>query len=318
MINYRDLQPNQYNRRNFLQTVPLAAAGISLPFTALNAQPQNKQTGGIFEVAIASWSFNRLLPSYRPVYRQRGKDILKQMHLMDYPQFIAKLGVHGLELSDHQIPSYSIDFLLTFRKRIKEAGCHVTSVMHPGGNYATTNRREWIQTIIEAQKVVTVAGMLGARLVRCDIGMGYDQPHGMNQLVAATKEILTVARDYNIILATENHGQVAEKPDAIIRLVEAVNEPDFGVVADFRNFGDAVRAYGMKRFAPYAVGASAKGITHDANGEETTYDFPMCIDILKQSDFQGVLAVEFEGPGDQLNGVKNVLRLIDKYWYEKI
>ena len=64
--------------------------------------------------AVASWSFNRLLPSYRPRYRRRSQDIMKQINLMDYPQFIADLGVKGLEFSNHQIPTYGEDYLSVF------------------------------------------------------------------------------------------------------------------------------------------------------------------------------------------------------------
>ena len=65
---------------------------------------------------------------------------------------------------------------------------------------------------------------------------------------------------------------------------------------------------------PYAhVVCHAKGLEFDAQGRETKFDFPKCVEISKQAGFKGVYSIEYEGPGDPYLGVQKVLDELVKY-----
>ena len=50
----------------------------------------------------------------------------------------------------------------------------------------------------------------------------------------------------------------------------------------------------------------------DEEGKETTIDVEKCLNILKDSGFDRYLSVEFEGKGNQREGVKKTLALLKK------
>ena len=55
-----------------------------------------------------------------------------------------------------------------------------------------------------------------------------------------------------------------------------------------------------------------KSYDFDAEGKETTIDVERCLNILKDTGFDGYLVIEFEGKGNEREGVKKTLALLRK------
>ena len=68
--------------------------------------------------------------------------------------------------------------------------------------------------------------------------------------------------------------------------------------------------YGM---APYAAVCHAKALDLDENGEVPEWDFGRCMKIMKDAGFDGYYSAEFEGKGDQYQGVVGNLSVIRRY-----
>jgi hypothetical protein len=59
---------------------------------------------------------------------------------------------------------------------------------------------------------------------------------------------------------------------------------------------------------PYAYSVChARGLTFDAQGKETGFDFPRCVRIAQAAGFKGVYSAEFGGPGDPYEGTQHVI-----------
>ena len=79
---------------------------------------------------------------------------------------------------------------------------------------------------------------------------------------------------------------------------------------------------GVEELMPYAKGVSAKSHKFDADGNETEIDFPRMFDIIKKSNFKGIVGIEYEGglmhaqgmPGYLSNedGINATKKLIEK------
>jgi sugar phosphate isomerase/epimerase len=137
----------------------------------------------------------------------------------------------------------------------------------------------------------------------------------------------------------ENHGRFAQDSRRVEKLVIAVDHPNFGVLIDMGNFVcvDEDNSVAVGRLAPYAFHCHAKDFhlkpgtaTFPGTGWNVSRggnywrgaiighgDVPLmsCIRALKQSGYDGVMAIEFEGMEDPLTGValgqENLLKLID-------
>ena len=83
-----------------------------------------------------------------------------------------------------------------------------------------------------------------------------------------------------------------------------------GTLPDFGNFcvkresggnwdGKCIEEYdkykGVEEMMPYAKGVSAKSYDFDADGNETTLDYPRFMKIVKDAGYTGYVGVEFEG-----------------------
>ena len=51
----------------------------------------------------------------------------------------------------------------------------------------------------------------------------------------------------------------------------------------------------------------------DKEGKEISIDVGRCINIFKKVGFDGFLSIEFEGKGDEYQGVESTIKLIRTY-----
>ena len=64
-----------------------------------------------------------------------------------------------------------------------------------------------------------------------------------------------------------------------------------------------IRYWGLELMAPYAIGVHAKMYEFDEDGNDTRIDVARCVDIFKRSGFDGYWGIEYEGAGDDHQGV---------------
>ena len=70
----------------------------------------------------------------------------------------------------------------------------------------------------------------------------------------------------------------------------------------------------MQKLLPFAKEIHAKTYQFDADGEETSIDYQRCMNLIKSSDFEGPLVVEYEGNGEQVKNSLKTRELILKYF----
>ena len=66
---------------------------------------------------------------------------------------------------------------------------------------------------------------------------------------------------------------------------------------------------------PYAKGVSAKAYNFDENGEIPQIDYRKMLQIVKDSDFEGYIGIEYEGENlSEHEGILATKALIEKVW----
>jgi sugar phosphate isomerase/epimerase len=167
---------------------------------------------------------------------------------------------------------------------------------------------------------VEFTGELGIRMMRVDVG-----PVVMNHVIQYSRvfdfnidllsrfygQVCDAAEEAGIKVSFENHGWFAS--DATVMRALLAAEPRLMVCLDLGNFPGNVREANVREFAPRTLFVHAKTYVFDEAGEERYMNYRQMLQDLKAAGFDGWLSVEFEGPGSEIEGVKNTVALLEKY-----
>lgn len=134
--------------------------------------------------------------------------------------------------------------------------------------------------------------------------------------IAALREIIPIAAQLRLPVVIENHWGISTRPEPILQVVDALNTPWLGTCPDFGNFPRSVdRYHGLRLLAPKALHAQAKSWRFDRNGEERSIDYQRALAILREARYDGPIAIEYEGPENDLEACLRTRALILKHWH---
>jgi sugar phosphate isomerase/epimerase len=238
-------------------------------------------------------------------------DYISAMKLMK------ELGIKGVTLNDIWLKSYDNAYLDRIKQAAKENDVVIVGLICEG-NLATDDeaaRKKWID---EDAKKMRAAAYLGGHIVRFNLGGTGDPARdgtvGVERVIAAFNELLPLARELNVKMTIENHGGVSAKADWIIRIIKGTDPKWVGSCLDLKNWPKEVMYEENAKLAPYAYHVHAKAHSFSPDGEETTVDYSRVLRMLQDAKYSGAVSIEFEGPEDQIEGVKKTRDLIRKYW----
>ncbi len=227
------------------------------------------------------------------------------------------LGMKGVTLNDIWMKSYDKPYLDQIKKAAKDNGLIIAGLICEG-NLSTTDEQRWKAQVDEDAMKMKAAAYLGAKIVRLNLGGLGDQEKddtiGTDNCIKAFNQLLPLAKELKIKMTIENHGGPSKKADNILRIIKSTDPKWVGSCLDFRNWPADVLYEENAKLAPYAYHNHAKAYNFDEKGEETSVSFERLLKMLKDARYQGAVSIEFEGPGDQLEGVKKTRDLILKYW----
>jgi len=275
------------------------------------------------KLGVSSYSYSSLVKAGR----------LSQLEVIAQAR---ETGFEVIEFSTLTLPPGETP--LTFAPRIREAcdraGLPVVNYTI-GADFLTGSGGDWKAEVERLKDEVRVAKILGAPGMRHDATRGFPAGHGgargfddaLPTLIRGCRAVTEFAADLGIRTMVENHGYFCQDSDRVEKLVNGVNHPNFGLLADMGNFlcadEDPVRALG--RVMPYTLHVHAKDFhVKSGNGPNPgrgwfrsraghylrgsiighgEVPIAQCLGILKRAGYDGVLSIEFEGLEDPLTGI---------------
>jgi sugar phosphate isomerase/epimerase len=114
---------------------------------------------------------------------------------------------------------------------------------------------------------------------------------------------LPYAAEKGVLLALENHGGITATPEQLLRLVQGVKGPNFGVNLDTGNFHGEDPYADLARLAPYAVNVQVKTEIQAAGKKKEDADLKRLIGILRDAGYRGYVALEYEATEDPKTAV---------------
>ncbi len=277
--------------------------------------------------SVTSYSFQKLINS--------GE--YSQLTLVEK---VKDMGFDAIEFTDLIVPEGKTE--LEYAKQIREEadriGIEISSYT-VGADMLNGSDGDLDKEIERIKGKVDVAEVLGTKFMRHDAGWGYKDERksymGFNEalpvFIKGCKAVTEYAKTKGIVTMIENHGFFCQDSDRVEKIVCGVGDPNFGVLFDCGNFlcADENPVIAAGKLANYVKYVHAKdflirsGMLYDpgcgffrtrgGNYLRGTIvgqgDAPVkqCIEVIKNSGYDGYFSVEFEGIEDNIPAVEQGL-----------
>jgi len=165
------------------------------------------------------------------------------------------------------------------------------------------------------KKWVEHTSRLGGKTIRIFAGgleKGDTEEKARARCVEAIQEACDYAGKYGIYLALENHGGIVATIDQMLAVVKAVKHDWFGVNFDTGNFHSPDPYADLTKLAPYAVVCQIKTEIQRMGMKKEPADLKRLTDILREADFRGYIALEYEAEEEPKTGVPNAIEKLKK------
>ena len=277
------------SRRTFLKTVGAAAAVTGFGPSAAAIEPIKRRGGPQMKLSLAAYSFRKYLTDYR----RGGANATKgTMTLDDFVDLCADYGLPGTEITSYYVPEPVPDrYLQRLRRRALLAGLTVSGTAI-GNTFTHPPGAERDREIAYTKRWIDRAADMGAPTIRIFAGnlqKGTTEAQARQWTIDAIRECCDYAGTKGVILALENHGGIVTTAEQLLSIVKAIDSEWFGITWDSGNFRSEDPYAELKMAAPYAVTAQIKV---KVGGKPA--DLPRVVQILKDANYRGWLALEYE------------------------
>lgn len=237
-----------------------------------------------------------------------------------------EMGFDAIEFTDLCPPEgiTESEYALMLRKESERVGLPIASYTI-GANFI--NCENFDEEVKRLKNKVDIAALLGAKVMRHDATDGFrgieHSFKGFDQalpiLAEGCRKVTEYAAEKGISTMVENHGYFSQESTRVEKLVNAVNNPNFGLLVDVGNFAcaDDYSPVAVGRVAPYAKHVHVKDFyVRSGNGINPGRGFFMsrggnylrgaivgqgdipvlqCLRALKRENYDGYVSIEFEG-----------------------
>lgn len=303
------------SRRQFLAT---SASSIATARLTPTLAADKTELPARMKFSLSAYSFNRLLP--RNWYTRGRKPTAGKKTLFDVIDFAAVAGFDAVELTAYYFPKPLDPLMASEIKRYAFARGLDISGSAIGNDFCLADGPELESELALARQWLEYSQQLDAPVIRIFAGKvpkGDELGPTISRCAANIRSLLPDAERAGVVLALENHGGITAQPDDMLQLIEEVGEsPWFGVNFDGGNFAIPDPYAGLEKIAPFAVNAQLKvAIRREPKGAKEPADLARTIGILRDANYRGYVALEFEEAVDPYEAIpplaNDIRRLID-------
>ena len=302
-------------RRHFLKTSlqsGFALAGFGLleinPLTA--AEPFRRAGAPRLHLSLAAYSFRDYFQNAKPK-ADGSAEPGKRINLFEFIDYCAEHGCQGTELTSYYFPEeVNHEFLVRIKKHAFVRGINISGTA-VGNNFTVPAGPKRDQETANVRKWIDYAAIMGAPHIRIFAGAppaGVSPGQAKSLCISAIEECCDYAGGKGIFLGLENHGGIVATAEEILEIVRGVKSPWLGVNLDTGNFHTDDPYADLVKVAPYAVNVQMKGEVHPRGKSEEPADLPRLVKILRDANYQGYVALEYESKEDPWTAVPRLLK----------
>jgi sugar phosphate isomerase/epimerase len=313
----------QYSRRDVMKKMAVGACGIgaaaggTLPLDA-TAAPQTACTGDA-KLGISTYSYWHFTDETVPIE-----------HVIDEA---SSIGVGAVDVLHRQMESEDPEYLRRVKRYAMNNGVSLNCLsIHQ--DFVSPDAEERQEHIEHTKRCLRIASDMGIPTIRLNSGRwgtvgsfdrlmelegkeppleGYSDDDAFEWCIESIRECIPAAEKYGVIMALENHWGLTSTAEGVLRIVNAVDSPWLGILADTGNFPEDTYEQ-LEQLAPQTTLVSAK--TYYGGGEwySLDLDYNRIADIFREAGYNGYITLEFEGKEDAHTAVpRSIERLREAF-----
>ncbi len=291
---------NPTSRRSFLRSTAAAASAALSAQVARAIPPIGRTRPSHLKLSLAAYSFRQFLTGPNP-----------KLDLFKFVDLAADYALDGVELTSYYFPTNAdSDYFHRLKQHAFKLGLDVsgTSV---GNNFCLPPGPKRDEQLALVRTWVDHAAELDAPVIRIFAGhlaKGQSEADGVALAIEGIKASLPYAEHKGVALALENHGGITSTPAQILKLVEAIDAPNFGVNLDTGNFHGVDPYADLALLAPYAINVQVKTEITPKGGRKHNADLAREIKVLRDAHYAGYVVLEYEAAEDPFSAVPGILK----------
>jgi sugar phosphate isomerase/epimerase len=306
---------NTVTRRGFLHlagAAGFAAAALArhgIP-SALAAEPFKRPGSPRLRLSLAAYSLRDFFESNK---QRKGKaaDSSKTIDLFKFIDYCADQNCDGAEVTAYYFPEeVSTDYLLRLKRHAFVRGIAISGSAI-GNDFTVPAGAARDKQIADCKLWIDRAAILGAPHIRVFAGVakGITPAEGKANCIKALEECCAYAGSKGVFLGLENHGGIVAEPEPILEIMRAVKSPWLGVNFDTGNFHTEDPYADLAKIAPYAVNVQIKAeVSPKGKSDHEAADLPRIVKILREANYQGFVALEYESKEDPWQAIPRLLK----------
>ncbi len=270
-----------------------------------------------------------------------------EMNILEVIQWCADQGAEHVEI----VPELGFSFaqnpqlVEAIREQAEKSGVELSNYAI-GANFIVDTDEKYRAEIERVKQQIDIANRLGIKLMRHDVAsrpldetgiVNFDRD--LERLADACREIADYAAQYGITTSIENHGFYVQASDRVHLLVNRVGRYNFKTTLDIGNFMcvDEDPATSVMKNLPIAsmvhfkdfylrpAGKNpGKGWFKTLSGNylrgaivgQGDIDIREIVRLVKASDYEGYVSIEFEGMENCKDGAAIGLENLKRFWEE--
>ena len=297
-----------FSRRSFLRGSAAAAAAGAFAVPAFGIKPIGRAGQPRFPLSLAAYSFRGHF-AFMKDKPQKPADPAKPLDMFGFLDFCADLGIAGAELTSYFFKAGAgDDYFLALKRHAFLRGVAISGTA-VGNNFAHPEGGQRAREIADVKAWIDRAAVLGAPHIRVFAGQSkeIDAAASRKLCIAALEECCDYAGTKGIFLGVENHGGIVAEADGLLEIIKAVQSKWIGVNLDTGNFHTDDPYGDLAKCAPYAVNVQVKAEIQSRGHQKEAADYKRIAQILRDANYQGYVALEYEAAGDPWKAVPDEL-----------
>jgi sugar phosphate isomerase/epimerase len=281
-------------------------------------------TAGAIAAGSANLASHRLAKAIPPLARSRPshmklslaaysyRDYLTgkkspKLDLFDFVNLAADMALDGVEPTSYYFPpNVTSEYLNRLKLHAFSLGLDISGTA-VGNNFCFPPGPKRDDQITLVQRWIDFAAELDAPVIRIfagNVARGSTEEQAVAWAIDGINSVLPYAAKKGIVLALENHGGITATPAQILKLVNAIDSPNFGVNLDTGNFRGSDPYAEIAQLAPYAMNVQVKTEIQRGDGHSREEaDLARIVGILRDAHYAGYVVLEYEAAEDPLKAI---------------
>lgn len=228
----------------------------------------------------------------------------REITYWDFPRYAREtFGIEAVEIIQRDIAKVDADGLDRLKDGLRAAGVALVSLPIDLGHISRPDAAKRAHDLRLIELWLDAAADLGCPVARVNSRDG-----DLDLAIKSYRRLVEYGQTRGVAVVMENHGGLSANRETARAILAAV--PGLGAAPDFGNFREEERYDVLAEWAPRAEIVHAKTFDFDDQGRMPAFDFARCVRIVNDSGYDGYYSIEFEGKGDQGDGVKRSLSLL--------